>query len=70
MNFDTASTFFKELVLHSKLPAELRMNADGFISISVPRSAMIEQLQYEISRQAVSRGFRDESSPDWLIFYG
>ena len=70
MNFDTATIFFKELVMQSRLPAELRINADGFISISVPRAGVIEQLQDEIKRQAESRGFRDESNADWLIFIG
>jgi hypothetical protein len=70
MNFDAATIFFKELVLQSRLPAELRISSDNYIQISVPRHGIIEQLQDEIRKQAVQRGFKDESTPDWLIFRG
>jgi hypothetical protein len=70
MNFDTASTFFKELVMHHRLPAEMHVDFNGRVRIALPRGKMIEQLQDEIQKMAENRGFENQSDADWLIFVG
>ena len=70
MTFDNASIFFKELVMHHRLPAEMHIYFNGHIRIVLPRGRMIEQLQDEIQKMAESRGFENQSDADWLIFRG
>jgi hypothetical protein len=70
MSLDNACAFFKELVLRFHLPAELRVSQEGKISILVHKGNMIEQLEYEIRKIAVSRGFVDVSDIHWMKFDG
>ncbi len=63
-------TFFKELALSHKVPAQMNVTREGIVRIHLDKSHMDETKMNEIVAQARRRGMRVDATQYWVTIYG
>ena len=69
-NLDDACTFLKELARNYKVASRLEVMPDGSFRIDVPKSAVSSFDANLIVVDAITRGFKDQSTDVLISFSG
>lgn len=67
---EKCSSFFKELVLRFKVPAEMHATQEGAVRIHISRALVDSPVLAEIAREAKRRGLRVKDGPYWMTLNG